>query len=82
MCKVLQIPRSTYYYKAKAKPDETELTAAIIDIFKASRNNYGTRKIKVKLKERDIIASRRRDMQNNETGRSGFKLHYSSIPPT
>lgn len=60
MCKVLQIPRSTYYYEAKAKPDETELTAAIIDVFKASRNNYGTRKIKVKLKEKDIIASRRR----------------------
>jgi transposase InsO family protein len=60
MCKVLQIPRSTYYYEAKAKPDETELVAAIVDIFAASRNNYGTRKIKVKLKERNIIVSRRR----------------------
>lgn len=60
MCDVLQIPRSTYYYEAKAKPDESELTASIVDIFTASRNNYGTRKIKIKLKERNIIASRRR----------------------
>ena len=60
MCEVLQIPRSTYYYEAKAKPDETKLTTSIVDIFMTSRNNYGTRKIKVKLKERNIIASRRR----------------------
>ncbi len=60
MCRVLQIPRSTYYYEAKAKQDESELTANIIDIFKASRNNYGTRKIKSDLKDRNIIASRRR----------------------
>lgn len=60
MCEVLQIPRSTYYYEAKARKEESGLVAAIVNIFTASRNNYGTRKIKVKLKERDIIASRRR----------------------
>ena len=60
MCKVLKIPRSTYYYEAKAKPDESELVEHIIDIFKASRNNYGTRKIKSDLKDRHIIVSRRR----------------------
>ncbi|WP_110952830.1 IS3 family transposase [Anaerosinus massiliensis] len=60
MCKVLQIPRSTYYYEAKANPDESKLVANIVDIFKASRNNYGTRKIKSDLKDRNIIASRRR----------------------
>jgi transposase InsO family protein len=60
MCDVLQIPRTTYYYEAKAKPDESELTALIVDIFIASRTNYVTRKIKVKLKERNIIASHRR----------------------
>lgn len=60
MCRVLQIPRSTYYYEAKSKQDESELTANIIDIFKASRNNYGTRKIKSDLKDRNLIASRRR----------------------
>lgn len=60
MCKVLKISRSTYYYEAKQKADESELTAAIIDIFKTSRNNYGTRKIKRELAKRDMIVSRRR----------------------
>ena len=60
MCKVLKISRSTYYYEAKQKTDESELTASIIDIFKASRNNYGTRKIKKELADRDLIVSRRR----------------------
>ena len=60
MCRVLQISRSTYYYEAKAKQDESELTVNIIDIFKASRNNYGTLKIKSDLKDRNLIASRRR----------------------
>ena len=60
MCKVLKISRSSYYYEAKQKADESELTAAIIDIFKASRNNYGTRKIKRELAKRNMIVSRRR----------------------
>ncbi len=60
MCKVLQISRSTYYYEAKQKTDESELTKSIKDIFIASRNNYGTRKIKVELAKLGIIASRRR----------------------
>ncbi len=60
MCKVLKISRSTYYYQAKQKVDESELTAAVIDIFKASCNNYGTRKIKHGLAKRNMIASCRR----------------------
>jgi len=60
MCKVLQIPRSTYYYEAKQKPNEMSLVAEIIDIFKASRNNYGIRKIKIELMKRDYQVSRRR----------------------
>lgn len=60
MCKVLQVSRSTYYYEAKQKTDESELTTTIVDIFKASRNNYGTRKIKQELAKRDFIVSRRR----------------------
>lgn len=60
LCKVLQISRSTYYYEAKQKTDESELTVAIIDIFKASRNNYGTRKIKKELADREMIVSLRR----------------------
>ena len=40
MCKVLNVPRSTYYYEAKSKKDETQLVADIIEIFRRSRNNY------------------------------------------
>lgn len=60
MCRVLQINRSTYYYKAKQKPDETGLCAEITEIFKNSRNNYGTRKIKKELMETGKQVSRRR----------------------
>ena len=60
MCKVLQIPRSTFYYEVKERPDESHIVKEIIDIFKASRNNYGTRKIKVELAKRKLTVSRRR----------------------
>jgi putative transposase len=60
MCKVLQIPRSTYYYEAKERTKEDTITSVVIDIFHASRQNYGTRKIKVELKKRGHIVSRRR----------------------
>ena len=60
LCKVLQIPRSTYYYEAKPSPDESSLIADIIEIFKRSRNNYGTRKIKRELAKKDLKVSRRR----------------------
>lgn len=60
MCRVLKIPRSTYYYETKARKDESELTAAIKEIFRKSRNNYGTRKIKKELATVDIAVSRRR----------------------
>ena len=60
MCHVPQVNRSAYYYEAKKKQDESALTAAIVDIFRSSRNNYGTRKIKKKLASMDMTASRRR----------------------
>jgi transposase InsO family protein len=49
------------YYEAKeqAKSDD-ELTAAIIDIFHKSRQNYGIRKNKLELKKLGIVSSRRR----------------------
>ncbi|MCR4801681.1 MAG: hypothetical protein K5895_01575 [Lachnospiraceae bacterium] len=52
MCRVLQVNRSTYYYEAKQKKDETELISDITEIFKSSRNHYGTRKIKKELSEK------------------------------
>ncbi len=60
MCKVLQLPRSTYYYEAKERQSEDDVTSDIINIFRASRQNYGTRKIKVELKKLGKIVSRRR----------------------
>lgn len=60
MCRVLQLPRSTYYYESKAKEATDEITPKVIEIFKASRNNYGTRKIKVELSKQGYTVSRRK----------------------
>jgi len=60
MCRVLKISRSTYYYEAKQKPDESKLVALIKDIFTKSRSNYGTRKIRNELRKLGRKVSRRR----------------------
>ncbi|MEC0668157.1 IS3 family transposase, partial [Priestia flexa] len=60
MCKVLQLPRSTYYYEAKERKNEDDITSDIIEIFHQSRQNYGARKIKHELKKRGKLVSRRR----------------------
>src|SRR5699024_7404483 len=61
MCKVLQIPRSTYYYEAKTRDNQDEaLTNLIITIFKSSRDIYGQRKIKKELEKHDWQVSRQR----------------------
>ena len=60
MCKVLKLNRSTYYYESTAKKDESYLISRITEIFKSSRNNYGTRKIKSILAKEDLVISRRR----------------------
>ena len=60
MCAVLKISRSTYYYEWKEKSEEKELVRSIKEIFRLSRNNYGTRKIKVELAKQGKIVSRRR----------------------
>ena len=54
MCKVLQVPRSTYYYESKAKESTDEITPMVIDIFKASRNNSVQEKLKSSLKKQAI----------------------------
>lgn len=60
MCRVLQISRSTYYYEVKQKPDEIALVTEIKRIFKESRNNYGSRKIKIELEKAGYRISRRK----------------------
>ncbi len=54
------VPRSLVYYKKKARKVDGVFENAVIEIFKKSRNNYGSRKIKVELQKRNIIASKRR----------------------
>jgi putative transposase len=53
MCKLLKVPRSLVYYHintrqkaSKISEEEVKLENAVIRIFRESRNNYGTRKIK------------------------------------
>lgn len=53
---VLRIARSTYYYESK-KPENDSLTKEIIKVFKESRNNYGTRKIKIELEKKGLRVS-------------------------
>lgn len=60
MCRILNIPRSLVYYKRKEKVVNTQLENEVISIFRASKNNYGSRKIKVELKKKKIIVSRRK----------------------
>lgn len=60
MCRILNIPRSLVYYKKKARVYNTKLENTVISIFRESKNNYGSRKIKVELKKQNIIASRRK----------------------
>lgn len=61
MCGVLQLPRSTYYYESEIQDsNEEELTSLVVQIFHDSRQNYGTRKIKVELKKKGWFVSRRR----------------------
>lgn len=49
MCKFLNISRSLVYYKRKNRREDVELENHIIRIFKESKNNYGSRKIKFEL---------------------------------
>ncbi len=60
MCRVLKINRSLVYYTPKEKSCDSELENEIIGIFKNSRNNYGTRKIKKELDKKGYQVSRRR----------------------
>lgn len=60
MCRILNVNRSTVYYTKMIKVVDSDLENNVIKIFKESRKNYGTRKIKYRLFDNGIIASRRR----------------------
>ena len=65
MCEFLKVSRSLVYYHLNKNPstpcnEETIITNHIKDIFRRSRNNYGTRKMKVELEKLGYKVSRRR----------------------
>ena len=60
MCKCLKLARSTYYYEAKPKPDQSDLEHIILTIFHSNHAAYGTRKIKKALGRVAQLASRRK----------------------
>ena len=65
MCILLEVARSLVYYHMNKEDmnenkEEDELEEEIKQIFKKSRNNYGSRKIKKELEKRDKLVSRRR----------------------
>lgn len=87
MCKFLSIPRSLiYYYKKRTnKKIDKDLEEKIIIIFKNSRNNYGSRKIKVELDKMGYQVSLRKirkimnlnGLVSNYTIKQ-FKVHKST----
>ena len=60
MCKILNIPRQTYYYQAQPVKNESELEEVVQEEFIRNRKAYGTRKLKKCLAKRDLQLSRRR----------------------
>ena len=64
MCIVLEIPRSTYYYEINRvetrKKKDSQIEELVITLFKDSRRNFGTRKIKKMLEKKQVIVSRRK----------------------
>lgn len=82
---MLKIPRSLVYYKKKQCKTDSSIENEIIRIFKSSRNNYGSRKIKKELKKLSITASNRKIRQvmkkynlvSNYTVKQ-YKIHKTS----
>lgn len=60
MCRFLKIPRSLVYYRKKQRKNESLIENKVIQIFRDSKNNYGTRKIKIELSKCNIHLSRRK----------------------
>lgn len=66
MCRILQIPRSTYYFEVDQKKKdekvkaEAQLTDTIVEIFNNNRKSYGTRRMKNELDKIGLTVSRRK----------------------
>lgn len=77
MCRVLKISRSAYYYKPVKKDNTDILEQTIKKIFKDSRNNYGTRKIKFELFKLNYVVSRRKISRLMK--KSGLVSNYTKV---
>ena len=60
MCRCLNIPRASYYYKAIEPKSEAELEEMIKTIFRESKSRYGAKKLEKCLENEGIILSLRR----------------------
>lgn len=85
MCKALKVSRALVYYQRKNKRFNKDLENHVVRIFKESRNNYGSRKIKVELQKIGYQISLKRirlimnlfGLVSNYTIKQ-FKVHKSS----
>ncbi|HHC5249967.1 IS3 family transposase [Staphylococcus aureus] len=65
MCKVLKIPRSSYYDFIKRKDnkitkDDSNVEHVVINIFNSNRKVFGIRRIKNNLNDKGLTVSRRK----------------------
>lgn len=60
MCKFLKISRSLIYYQSIKRNKNVPVSDEVVKIFHDCRNNYGSRKIKVKLAKVGHQVSRRK----------------------
>lgn len=84
MCRLLSIPRSLVYYRKKTRQIDSTLENEVIRIFKESRNNYGSKKIRIELKKNRIIASRRkiREIMNKYNLVSNYTVKQYKVHKT
>ena len=60
MCRLLGMPRSSYYYKIVEPVSEAELEEKVKDVFLENKARFGARKIKQVLENQGFCLSRRR----------------------
>lgn len=60
MCRVLEVNRSSYYYKSSRLEVDDDVEQYVIEIFESNQQVYGTRKIKIELQKKNLKVSRRR----------------------
>jgi transposase InsO family protein len=80
MCKLLEVPRSTYYYSIKEKAGKeeknNELDQRVEEIFKANHGIYGARKINHRIKEMYPELRSSRYKVTNSMKKQGFVSKY------